>query len=179
MRDYGQVQCAWWGHPETSALSDNAKLLFLYLLTGPHSNGLGCYRLPDGYVSADLGKGFETVSKGLNELEEKGLAYRCRDTQFVYIPKYLKWNPVSNKNVAAARTKEFKDIPSNFLYIQSLAADILQYGKHFDEPFRNRLETLVGRPSETVSKQEPNLTEPNRTINHPLPGQDVSWGAVQ
>lgn len=165
MRDYGQVQCSWWGHPDTVHLSDNGKLLFLYLLTGPHSNGLGCYRLPFGYVSSDTGKAIETVSKGFIELEERGVALHCQATEFVVIPKYLKWNPVSNGKVAKARQKEFQDIPSKFQFIHIVAKDILDFGKHFEEPFRNGIERVVRARSETLSKQEPNLTDPNRTFS--------------
>ena len=175
MRDYGQVQCAWWGHPDTSGLSDDAKLLFLYLLTGPHSNGLGCYRLPFGYVSSDTGKGIDSLSKGFLEIEGKGLAYHCKVTEFVWIPKYLKWNQISNGKVAKARQKEFQDVPSKFQHIQGVARDILSYGKHFEEPFRYRIETLVGARSETLSKQEPNLTEPNRPVPR---GCDFDTGEI-
>ena len=35
-------------------VSDDARLLALYLLTGQHTNMIGCFRLPDGYVSEDL-----------------------------------------------------------------------------------------------------------------------------
>lgn len=174
MRDYGQVQCSWWGHPDTVDLSDNEKLLFLYLLTGPHSNGLGCYRLPFGYVSSDTGKGIETVSKGFLELGIKGFAYHCKTTEFVVIPKYLKWNPVSNGKVAKARQKEFQDIPSKFEFIQVVAQDILEFGKHFEEPFRKGIETLVRARSETLSKQEPNRTEPNRTFSSAKDGCDFN-----
>ena len=61
MRDYGKVQSSFWTSADTCKLSDDGKLLSLYLLTGPHSNILGCFRLPIGYVSDDLGWGFERV----------------------------------------------------------------------------------------------------------------------
>jgi len=72
MRTYGQIQCSFWSDPDFADLSDQAKLLATYLLTGTHSNGLGCYRLPNEYVIADLGwdSGYRiegvcgTVSKG-------------------------------------------------------------------------------------------------------------------
>ena len=76
MREYGQVQSAFWQSVDAQAFSDTGKLLALYLLTGPHANGLGCYRLPDGYVMADLGWSDETVSKGFSELESAGFARR-------------------------------------------------------------------------------------------------------
>ena len=55
MRDYGKVFSTFWTSDSTRGMSDDAKVLALYLLTGPHSNIIGCFRLPDGYVSEDEG----------------------------------------------------------------------------------------------------------------------------
>jgi len=156
MREYGQIQCAFWTNPQTQDLSAEGKLLACYLLTGPHSNGIGCYRLPVGYVTADLGWANETVSKTLSELSENGFAYRCERTGFVWIPGFLRWNPVSNGNVATARVKEFEQTPGSFGFMEGLVADLLAYGCHWKEPFRNRLETLC----EGFGKQEPTRTRP-------------------
>lgn len=148
MREYGQIQCAFWINPEMQRMEDGPKLLATYLLTGPHSNGLGCYPLPFGYVQADLGYGFDTVSKGFQTLVEKGFVRRCDATGYIFIPKYLRWNTISNPKVASARQKEFEAIPSSFSYFQELAIDMLAYGKHFDAEFRKGIET--------VSKRSPN-----------------------
>src|SRR5690606_12761100 len=101
MREYGQVQSAFWQSPDAQAWSDTGKLLALYLLTGPHANGLGCYRLPDGYVMADLGWSAERVSKGFEELSSNGFANRLEGV--VFIPNFLRWNRIANGNVAKAR----------------------------------------------------------------------------
>lgn len=180
MRDYGQIQCSLWGYQPFINLPEDEKLLYVYLLTGPHSNGLGCYRLPLGYVFTDTGNSIDTVSKGFISLQEKRLVYRCESTEFVYISKFLKWNQISNKKVAIAREKEFNLIPSNFNYFQLLANDIIEFGKHFSEPFRNRIDTVIGSRSETLSKQEPNRTEPNRTTTVPERDLvvDISTGEI-
>lgn len=165
MREYGQIQCAFWTNPQTQDLSSDGKLLACYLLTGPHSNGIGCYRLPVGYVTADLGWASETVTETLSELSENGFAYRCERTGFVWIPGFLRWNPVSNGNVATARVKEFEQVPGSFGFMGGLVADLLDYGSHWKEPFRNRLETLC----EGYAKQEPTRTNPTRTRTEPDP----------
>lgn len=156
MREYGQVQCAFWGHPDIAGLSIEAKLMAVYLLTGPHSNGLGCYRLPAGYILEDLGMDSETVSKGFRELFDAGFAKRCERTKFVLMPKFLRWNPIANANVAKARAKEFEEVPSQFQYIQELACVMLEQGEHWPEQFRNRLETL--------SKPDPTRPDPDPTL---------------
>ena len=54
-RDYGQIQSAFWTHPKIRSVGPDAKLIAAYLLTSPHTNGLGCFYLPLGYVATDLG----------------------------------------------------------------------------------------------------------------------------
>lgn len=152
MREYGQIQCSFWTDPDMQGLSDAAARLACYLLTGPHSNGLGCYRLPDGYIQADFGWTSQTVSKAFQELFETGFCKRCQSTQFVLIPKFLRWNPIANANVAKAREKEFEAVPRKASIYGRLAASMLDYAGHLSEPFRNRLETL--------SKQDPTRPDP-------------------
>lgn len=159
MREYGQIQCSFWADPEIQVWSDDAKLLACYLLTGPHTNGLGCYRLPDGYVTDDLGWSPQRVSKSFNELLEEGFCNRCESTKFVLIPKYLRWNPVINENVGKARQKEFDLVSKKSSIYSNLVSVMIAYVTQWTEPFRNHLETL--------SKQNPYPTP-----TQPLPGKD-------
>lgn len=150
MREYGQIQCAFWIDPELQSLSDEAVLLAVYLMTGPHSNGLGCYRLPDGYIQADRGWTPGTIKKAFGELSEKGFAYRCESTGFVIIPNFLKWNPITNANVATAREREFYLVPKTFEHYSLLVQSLIEHGKHWSKGFLNHLETLC----EGFGKQE-------------------------
>lgn len=163
MREYGQIQCSFWSHPEVALLSNDAKLLAVYLLTGPHSNGLGCYRLPDGYIQADLGWCSKTVSKGFSELFEIGFAKRCERTFYVLMPNFLQWNEIANPNVAKSREKEFSTISSKSTIYKDLCDSLRAHGKHFSEAFLNRLETL----SKGYGKQEPTRPEPNQNQTKP------------
>lgn len=168
MREYGQVQCAFW-QSDLGQLSDDAKLLALYLMTGPHSNGSGCYPCPIEYVMGDLRWPSERVLEGFTELSRYGFSYRFGTV--VFIRKYLAWNPVANANVALARMKEFRALPSGDGKAL-LAMAILKYCKHFSADFRAELETVAGTVTETVSQTvwqtrsyptRPNPTQPNQT----------------
>lgn len=195
MRTYGQVQCSWWGHHENKTLSNEAKILYLYILTGPHSNGLGCYRLPTGYIESDTGFSEDEIDSAYTALGDRDILYRCKLTDFVAIRNFLRWNTPVNKKVALAREREFMLIPSSFPYIDMVANDIIIHGgTHFSQPFldsiRNRirsrsdtvsdqdfngLDTVVRARSETVSKQEHNITEHN-LLKDPSPGMEFSGG---
>ncbi|ECL8497802.1 hypothetical protein FTY95_05685 [Salmonella enterica] len=53
MRDYGKVNSSFWTSESIRSLSDDGRMLSLYLLTSPHANMTGCFRLPDGYLSRE------------------------------------------------------------------------------------------------------------------------------
>lgn len=163
MREYGQVQSAFWQSTDVKSWSDAGKLLALYLLTGPHANGIGCFRLPDGYVMADLGWVAETVSKGFSELFANGFAKRIDGV--VFIPNFLRWNRIANGNIAKARFGEFDALPKG--ESKRLAARaMLEFCAFWSDADRNRLETVSETVTETIQKpipnQNPTLPNPER-----------------
>ena len=160
LREYGQIQSGYWTDPDIQSLSSDARLLGAYLLTGPHSNGLGCFRLPNGYVEEDLGWSPERVGKGFGELFEIGFSTRCGITGFVLIPKFIRWNPISNGNVAKARRKEFNLVPKKASIYSDLCLSLLEHGKYFGEQFETLLQTLA----KPYTKQDP---DPDPTQNLP------------
>jgi hypothetical protein len=111
MRDYGKVHSAFWSSPTVAALSDDAKLLALYLMTCQHNTIAGVFRLPDGYASEDLGWGPKRVAQGFDELFENGFARRCNATKWVWICKHLIWNPPENPNQRKAVAKMASQVP--------------------------------------------------------------------
>ncbi len=92
-------------------VSDDARLLALYLLTGQHTNMIGCFRLPDGYVSEDLAWTPERVSKGFDELSANGFATRDSSSKWVLIRNFLTWNSVENPNQGIAALRLFDQVP--------------------------------------------------------------------
>ena len=139
MRDYGQVQTGFWVHPDVAPLSDGAKLLAVYLFSCPHSNALGCFRLPGGYVSSDLGWTPETVEERATELASAGLALRDAATGWTLIPNHLKWNPVQNPNVGKAVLRQARAVPSDFPHRERMVEALARLGSHLPEGWRRAL----------------------------------------
>lgn len=173
MRDYGQIQCGFWSSGDTQELSERAKLFACYLLTGPHSNGLGCYKLPDGYINADFGWSPETISELFQELFRIGFCERCGSTWFVLMPNYLRWNPIANANIAKARMKEFELVPKKASIHAQLCAAMLTFGNHFGSVN----ETALKGFAERYGKQERRGEEPNRTFPNGE-GGDTEVGSI-
>jgi hypothetical protein len=111
MRDYGKVYSTFWTSGTTGGMSDTAKLLALYLMTTSHSTIAGVFRIPDGYVAEDLAWGFERVSEGFRELEEKGFATRCEVTKWVWVRRHLEWNKPENPNQVKSAQKIALSVP--------------------------------------------------------------------
>lgn len=155
MRDYGKVYTAFWQSEDMRSLSEDGRMLVLYLMTCPHGNMLGCFRLSDAYAGEDLQWEIERVRKGFDELFAKGFSYRCERSFWVFIRYYLKWNHFENPNVA---TKAFKLLDS--LRIPNMHKGLLinalrEFGKHFDqnklEPIESSIEPF-DNPFDTSSK---------------------------
>lgn len=159
MRDYGRVFSAFWQSQETRAYTEDGRTLALYLLTSPHANLIGCYRLTDAYAADDMQWSLERVREGFRELQSKGFVSRDEGTKWVLIHKYLKWNSFENGNVAIAAHKAFDQVPSMPLKALLVVA-LLEFGCHLKEPFVNHLRTL----SEPFAIPEPD-PEPILSLN--------------
>lgn len=161
MRDYGRVYSSFWQSPEARSYSESGRLLALYLLTSPHANLIGCFRLPDAYAADDLQWSTERVREGFTELSAKGFLTREDSANWVFIHKYLKWNEFENGNVAIAASKAFDQVPSIPLKLL-LAAALLEFGLHLKEPFVNHLGTLL----QPFANPEPILNPTHPEPNH-------------
>jgi hypothetical protein len=145
-RDYGRVYTAFWNSQDIRSRSDKGKLLANYLVTGPHSNAIGAYLLPDAYIADDLGWSMETVRETLSELFEIGFARRFEDGRHIVICKFLQWNPIENPNVGKAAIKQLDQLPDDEA-IQCVIDGLMLYEKHFPNGF--------GRVSEQSRNKEP------------------------
>ncbi len=142
MREYGIVFSQFWIHPEIQSLSIDGKLLAVYLLTSPHTNMLGCFRLPLGYIAEDLNWTHRRVKKGFKELFQMGFVLRDEASNWLLIPNFLKWNPIENPNQGKSIVKLFQHIPSETPIYASIIKVLLEHGQHLEEAFLKRLQTL-------------------------------------
>ena len=148
MRDYGKVYSTFWSSQTTGQMSDDAKLLAMYLMTCSHSTIAGVYRLPDGYVSEDIGWSSERVKQGFEELFAKCFANRCETTKWVWIRKHLEWNKPENPNQRKSAAKIALSIPDECAWKLDFMRDCGEVLAIFTPENNN--------PSETVGEGLPN-----------------------
>ncbi len=71
MRTYGNIPHKFWLQAKEAGLSDKGKMLMVYLMSCPHGNSIGCFRLPAAYISDDLDWPIEVVVETLSECVDK------------------------------------------------------------------------------------------------------------
>ncbi|MEB7500027.1 hypothetical protein NGC23_07465 [Leclercia pneumoniae] len=158
MRDYGKVHTSFWISDGMRRVSDDARLLALYLLTGQHTNMIGCFRLPDGYVSEDLNWNSERVLKGFDELSKNGFATRDSASKWVLILNFMRWNPVENPNQGIAALRLFAQVPDKSTVKAELArimADAIAHiGRSKLKGSERVLEQFLNQEQEQEQEQE-------------------------
>lgn len=92
--------------------SDKGKLVYFYFLTCEHQNGLGCYRLPDGYAVDDLGWNLEEYRAAKADCEEASLIRYDIGTQEIFIEKWLRNNPAQNRKHLTGMAKSALNVES-------------------------------------------------------------------
>lgn len=150
MREYGRVFCSFWTSEDIRSLSDDARMLALYLLSSPHGTIAGVCRLPDGYVCEDLKWTSERVSEGFRELSAKGFSNRCETTKWVWIRNFLEWNRPENPNQWKAARSVSAQVPDKCAWKAC---------------FLGVFARAAGDPIEPTGN-------PYGTVKEPLPNQD-------
>lgn len=110
-RNFGKVEVLIWKSPKFRALSDDGKMLWLYLLACPHGNAVGCFVLDPEYIQADLKWTAERVSTHMLELVSRRMIERDPSNFLTFISDWWGHNTIENGFVAKAAMKTLKALP--------------------------------------------------------------------
>jgi len=146
MRDYGKVFSRIWESTDFRSLSEDGRTLVLYLLTCQHGTIAGVFRVPDGYACEDLQWSSERVSERFGELFDKGFATRCDATKWVWVTKFLEWNPPENPNQRKAAAKVALSVPDGCAWKRAFMR-VCGPSLGLESPVDNQ---PLANPSETV-----------------------------
>lgn len=94
MRDYAKISPKFWTGEtgqELAKRGPEALVVALYLMTSPHSNMLGIYRLPVLYMSEETGLSPEGATKGLQDCMEAGFCDYDPQTKIVWVIEMARW----------------------------------------------------------------------------------------
>ena len=136
---YQPIKTCIWTDEKFVGLSDDLKLLWLYMLTCPHSNMIGLYRLPAEYVVADLRWDAKRFTERFAELLSNGFMEHDPKARVVLIKNQLKHRPLANDNQQKAAIKTLDTIPDTFLF-----NNMLENIRNLAKPFTERLGERLG-----------------------------------
>ena len=134
-----------------------SQLLYLYYYTSPHQNITGCCRIPDRYVSEDLGWNISNVKRARINLINKKLIEFDHSTKSILIGSWLEDNKPTN-------TKHCKGIKSAVDEIEveefrkKRLAELEPYIEHFCSEESNNKSTMASNElieSNIVKKYKP------------------------
>lgn len=158
---YSRVMSRFWGDEKVLVWDDDMKLLALYILTCPHGNMLGCFRLPKLYICEDLRWDAKRLDKPFAKLLEEEFMKYDEEARSILIKNYLIHNPIENENQAKAAVKKLKELPKS-----QLLSDLKLFIERLDKPFLELLAKQIGEPvtvsvtvTETVTASEESQTE--------------------
>ena len=161
---YSKVEARFWLDEKVQALSIDGHYLMLYLLTTPHKNVVGCYKLPKSYAQEDTCLTEERFNTAWEEVIKSGMILYDNLTKTVLVRNYLKYNPIEGPKQAAGAIKKLCDMPKSKLLLNVIV--VLQEER--DRPYLKQLidylynllnpekadnpsDTLSGSPCDTVS----------------------------
>lgn len=147
---YTKIDQLVWCDARFDVMSDDAKLLFFYVLTNRHRNILGYYLLPESYASFDLHWNPQRLNEGLMELCQNGLINYVSETSMILIKDFLCLNPLDNQNQVKAAISALSRIPP-----KCEDRDLLELIGRLNKPFHEPLVKLLEkRLSKQILKQE-------------------------
>lgn len=149
MRDYGKVHASFWSSDTLRALPDDARFLALYLLTCPHGNIAGVFRLPLAYASEDTGWSTERLRNGFETLSNSGFCLRD-GSGWTWIIKWLKWNKPDNPNQWKAVEKIIAQVPESVPFCKEIDKNESANGT-VSEPLGN---LTSPSPSPSISQEQ-------------------------
>ena len=166
---FGKVQEGFWTDEKILGLNEDGKLLALYILTGPHRNMIGCFRLPVEYVMGDLKWDRDRVSDTLSELVSIGFITRCETTGWVLVNNLLKYDPIVSPKTGVAAARLAAAVPRKSAVWQGLMQRLIPYGTKLPQGFFREAEYPSAYPiGNGMPSPEPE-PEPEQEPIPPIP----------
>lgn len=188
-RVYWRVSPLFWtdekvtGTDGTPPWSDDTKLLALYLLTGPHRNLEGLFRLPLAYIAADLGWDMERLREPFRVLLDERFIEYDNKACMVLIVNALDYQSPDNDNHAIAGVKKLAELPPSPLFARLLQlADLysVPLARQLRERLPERFRQPCGEPPAPAPAPAPSpAPEPTsadaEVVDASPPPDDIDW----
>jgi uncharacterized phage protein (TIGR02220 family) len=108
---YGVIDCSFWNDRRFQGVTGHVREALLYLLSSPHINHIGCYRISPEYMALDLEWTADDARAAIRDLQKIGLVKYDWEQEVVFVPLYAKWNPLNRGNMDKAACSDAKNLP--------------------------------------------------------------------
>lgn len=113
MTAYHRVFSRLWVNPAFRSCSEDGRHALVYLLTCPHRNTEGLFRLPIPLAAYDLGWQADRTGQALAELETAGFIAIDRDVDLVWLVNAVKWNAPRGPKQIKGAVNVLAEVPSS------------------------------------------------------------------
>lgn len=161
MARYRKIDPRVWNDAIFRSFSDNAKLLFFFLLTHPNMTALGAMRASLPGLAAELGWSEGSLREAFGEALSKGRVKVDEKASCLMIPNFLKYNLPESPNVVKAWQGALDLIPECDLKTQVIEIARVK-ARSLSEAFREALPEVF---QEAFRTPEPEQNKKRRRKN--------------
>lgn len=171
---YRKIDPRIWNDARFCALSDDGKLVFLFLLTHPHMTAVGAMRANAYGLAGELGwehkRFLKAFAEGLSQGAAKALFEYDERASCVVIPNFIKYNAPESPNVIRAWGSAFDLVPECGLKAR-LHKRLEEYTEGLSEGFRKAFgEAFAKSIANQEQEQEQELNTDNSLRSLSLSG---------
>lgn len=161
---YSKIDSKFWSDEKIAQMSVDARYLMLYLLTTPHRNLFGCYKLPKAYALEDTGIPEKRFAAAWKELIKSGIIAYDEKTKTVLVSNFLKYNPIDGPKQVAGAIARLAELPRTELLRK--VASILQMQLK-DKPYLEPLINAMRNDCDTLSDTLCDTPSDSKEIHNP------------
>jgi uncharacterized phage protein (TIGR02220 family) len=155
---YRTIHAQFWTDPKVRQLSREGKLLFLYLITNPHTHLCGLYYLPQELVRKETGIPNTLCDTLYDTLSEMNLSHHDQNTETIFVTKMFSYQGRGEKNERAAANHLITLHQCSLIHrFFRVYPTVLPYWKGY--PIDTLSDTLSDTPSES-GKRCPSVPVP-------------------
>ncbi|GAF80348.1 unnamed protein product [marine sediment metagenome] len=138
MDRYSKIQSSLWDSKKFNKLNDFEKIVYMYLLTCPHGNSAGLFKLKEDYAVSDLRCTLQRYQKAVKKLCVELI---CIEDDIIFIRDFIKFNPYTSGKHVKGSLKFVVEFMDTSLY-KLFYSDLCKYNPNHVEYFRKPIDTL-------------------------------------
>lgn len=142
MREYGKVATRTWRDARVLQLNGSQKLVWFYLLAGSQTNCLGCFRCTRYHLAADDVCAAKEGEAALARLEAIGLIERDTSAELVRLPRWFRYNRLTNEKHGTGALMELLALPASPL-LARVVEDLHDFAAYLPAGWETRVAHLV------------------------------------